>query len=313
MPDPAIQITNLVKVYKERSESPVRALDGLSLEVRSGEIFGLLGRNGAGKTTLLRILTTLIRPTGGSARVFGFDVERQGLDVRKNICAVLQENALETFLTVKDNLTTYARFHAIPPYERERRAIKAMEMFGLSEHANKKVMDLSGGLKRRLQVAKVFTIDKPIVFLDEATTGMDPVNKRAVLNAIREQADKGRTIFLTTHILQEAEELCDRIAVINDGAVIASGDVGTIKSLASNVFELVITFESLTEEILAQLRELPAFRFEQAGNTVELSVSDVESHLLETLAALARKSRITQLEINSGSLEDAFIALLGKK
>ena len=312
MPDIAIQTNDLVKVYKEHSRSPVRALNGLSLEVHRGEIFGLLGRNGAGKTTLLRILTTLIKPTAGSARVLGLDVEHQGLDVRRNICAVLQENALETFLTVKDNLTTYARFHSIPSHEREKRARKAMELFGLSEHANKKVMDLSGGLKRRLQVAKVFTIEAPIVFLDEATTGMDPVNKRAVLEAIREQADKGRTIFLTTHILQEAEELCDTIAVINNGIVIASGDVRTIKALASNVFELVITFESLADDILVQLRVLSSSRFEQKGNTVELCVSDVESHLLETLAQLSRKSRITRLEINSGSLEDAFITLLGR-
>lgn len=312
MADVAIQTTDISKVYKGKSLNPIRALDGLNLTVRRGEIFGLLGRNGAGKTTLIRILTTLIPASSGSASVLGFDVHTNGLDVRENICAVLQENALEMFLSVKDNLTTYARFHSVPSHEREARALRAIEQFGLGDHINKKVMDLSGGLKRRLQVAKVFMVDKPIVFLDEATTGMDPINKRAVLDAIREQATKGRTIFLTTHILQEAEELCDTIAIINRGKIIATGDVNTIKSLASNVFDLSITFESLTEEILQTLRSIPSLRFEQKHTTVELCVKDVESHLLETIAQLSRSSRITQLEVSSGTLEDAFIELLGK-
>jgi ABC-2 type transport system ATP-binding protein len=216
------------------------------------------------------------------------------------------------FLSVKDNLTTYARFHSVAPSERERRATNAIEQFGLGEHIHKKVMDLSGGLKRRLQVAKVFMVDKPIVFLDEATTGMDPVNKRAVLDAIREQANKGRTIFLTTHILLEAEELCNTIAMINRGKIIATGDVNAIKSLATNVFELTITFESLTDEIIQRLRALPSTRFEQKRNTVELCVNDVESHLLQTITELSRTSKITQLEVSGGTLEDAFIELLGK-
>ncbi len=303
---------NLVKIYKETSRNPVRALNGLSVAVREGEIFGLLGRNGAGKTTLIRILTTLIKPTSGSAKVMGMDVATQGLEVRKNICAVLQENALEIFLSVKDNLLTYARFHSIPSHERERRAMRAIEQFGLEEHVNKKVMDLSGGLKRRLQVAKVFMVDKPVVFLDEATTGMDPINKRAVLEAISEQSKRGRTILLTTHILHEAEELCDSIAIINDGKIVATGNVNTIKSYASQVHDINITFQSLTGDVLTQLRTLSPLRLEQEGNTVVMSVNGIESVLFEEIAKLARDYPILHLEINSGSLEDAFVELLGK-
>ena len=230
---PAIDIRDLVKVYHPRRAEPVRALDRLSLQVGTGEIFGLLGRNGAGKTTLLRILTTLIPPTEGSASVLGFDLHRHPLEIRKRLCVVLQENAVEIFLSVVDNLATYARFHAIPRNEVSGRIERVLDQFGLTEHRNQKVNDLSGGFKRRVQVAKVFMVDKPLVFLDEATTGMDPINKRATLDAIREQARQGRTILLTTHILEEAEELCDTIAIIDRGRVVATGDLPTIKSLIS--------------------------------------------------------------------------------
>ena len=155
-------------------------------------------------------------------------------------------------------------------------------------------------------------VDKPIVFLDEATTGMDPINKRAVLDAIREQATKGRTIFLTTHILQEAEELCDTIALINKGKIIATGDVNFIKSLATNVFEISMTFESITDEIIGQLCSLDAIRFEQKGNTADLCVKSVDGPLLETIARLSRISTIVHLEVNGGTLEDAFVELLGE-
>ena len=154
----------------------------------------------------------------------GLDVVRRSLEVRSSICVVLQENAVEVFLSVEDNLRTYARFHSIPRGGDPRRSGRVMEQFGLGEHRKQKVIDLSGGLKRRVQVAKVFMVDKPVVFLDEATTGMDPINKRATLDAIRDQARQGRTIVLTTHILQEAEELCDRIAIIDRGSVVALGD-----------------------------------------------------------------------------------------
>ncbi len=311
--DSAIQTVNLEKIYKEHSKSPVHALKGVSLSVRRGEIFGLLGRNGAGKTTLLRILTTLIQPTRGTASVFGLDVQHHGLEVRKQICAVLQENALELFLSVKDNLTTFARFHSLSSYEREKRALQAIEQFGLGEHRNTKAMDLSGGLKRRLQVAKVFMVDKPLVFLDEATTGMDPINKRAVLDAIREQAKQGRTIVLTTHILQEAEELCNTIAMINKGTIIATGNVNAIKALGSTVYELSMTFESLTDDAMERLRSLHPVRIEQNGNTVDMCVNGIESNVLETISKLSMKSKIIHLEVNTGTLEDAFVELLGDK
>jgi ABC-2 type transport system ATP-binding protein len=310
---PAITTRNVVKIYAEKSAAPVRALDGLDLDVQRGEIFGLLGRNGAGKTTLLRILTTLTRPTEGEAAVNGFDVVLSPLRVRQSICVVLQENAVEIYLSVMDNLTTFARFHGVPSAEIVSRAERVIDQFGLGDVRSQMVIDLSGGLKRRVQLSKVFMVDKPIIFLDEATTGMDPINKRTTLDAIRQQARQGRTVFLTTHMLQEAEELCDRVAIIDRGRCVALGDLPTIKGLASDVYDVSITFENLTPETHQALHMLPLLNKTVRANTVLLSVKGKDITPLDVLTALARTSTILHFEVTSASLEDVFLELLQRE
>jgi ABC-2 type transport system ATP-binding protein len=309
----AIATNDLVKVYGEKSRTPARALDGLAIEVNKGEIFGLLGRNGAGKTTLIRILTTLIRPTSGSASVMGWDVVRDPLQVRKQICAVLQENAVEIYLSVADNLDTYARFHSVPLPEIRRRSERVLDQFGLGEYRHQKVIDLSGGLKRRVQVAKVFMVDRPVVFLDEATTGMDPINKRATIDAIRGEAQQGRTIVLTTHVLSEAEELCDTIAIIDRGKCLVRGDLQTIKALSSRAFDMTMTFDSLTDAILAELRQLPLLKMTRKLDSVELCVKGKELTAIEILNRLSRKYTITQFEVSGATLEEVFLELLDQR
>jgi ABC-2 type transport system ATP-binding protein len=309
---PAIQVDDVVKVYGEKSPQPVRALDGLSLTVRQGEIFGLLGQNGAGKTTLLRILTTLIRPTSGTVKVLDLDVVRRGFDVRKNICAVLQENAVEVYLSVEDNLATYGRFHSILRRDIARRADRVMEQFRLGDYRTQKVIDLSGGLKRRVQVAKVFMVDKPVVFLDEATTGMDPINKRTTIDAIREQARQGRTIFLTTHILEEAEELCDTIAIIDHGKRIALGNPQSVKALGSPIMGIRITYASLPEGAESAVYRLPLTRLERRNATLDITVNANRISPFEVLNLLGSLGTVLHLEVSAGTLEDAFIELLGR-
>lgn len=309
----AIEIENLVKIYRVKSARPTRALDGLSFSVQQGEIFGILGENGAGKTTLLRILTTLLLPTSGRATLMGLDVEQSPYDVRKNICAVLQESAVEVYLSVEDNFKTYARFHSIPPREARIRVDQAIDRFGLGEVRKRKVIDLSGGLKRRVQVAKVFMVDTPVVFLDEATTGMDPVNKRGTLDTIREQARQGRTIVLTTHLLLEAEELCDRIAIIDRGSVLAVGDPGTIKSLGSAIVEIHVTYESLDEGALSDLSRLPLLKLDRRHLTLDVSVNAKQISPFDVLQKVGQLGRVLSFEVSSGSLEDAFIELLAKR
>ena len=308
----AIAVDNVVKVYRGRSAAPVRALDGLSMEVKSGEVFGLLGRNGAGKTTLLRILTTLVEPTAGHVSVMGHDVQKEPYEVRKNICAVLQENAVELYLSVVDNLATYARFHSIRREEARTRIDAAIEQFGLEEYRNQKVIDMSGGTKRRVQVAKAFMVDTPLMFLDEPTTGMDPITKRTTLDALRGEASRGRTVFLTTHILQEAEELCDRIAIIDHGRIVAQGDLRTIKSLASDMVDVSLTFGEVTAQLLEELSRIPLLKLTRQHNTFEFSIRGREQSALDIITRLAVSHPIVEVEIRGATLEDAFLELLGR-
>ena len=184
----AIQVLDLRKVYRPHSAAPVVAIDGLTLEVSSGEIFGLLGPNGAGKSTLIKILSTITRPTSGRAAVNGFDVTAEPLQVRRSIGVVLQAAATEMFLSVRENLVTYGLFHGLTRREALHRTVEIAELFGLTEHLAEKSWDLSGGYRRRLQVAKTFLVDTPVLFLDEATSGMDPVIKRQVIERIRDRA-----------------------------------------------------------------------------------------------------------------------------
>jgi len=309
---PAIDVRDLVKLYRRKSGHSVRALDGLSLRVEQGEIFGLLGRNGAGKTTLLRILTTLIHPTAGSASVMGLDVVEHPYEVRKRICTVLQENAVELYLSVADNLATYGRFQSIPPRDIKQQVARVLEQFELDEYRNQKVIDLSGGLKRRVQVSKVFMVNRPVIFLDEATTGMDPINKRATIEAIRNQARLGRTIFLTTHILQEAEELCDTITIIDHGRTVAQGNLQTIKSLSSRAFDMSITFDELTDVILHDLEQLPLLKLTHKHHTAEICVKGSELSALSILKTLAERYTILHFEVGRATLEEVFLEILGQ-
>jgi ABC-2 type transport system ATP-binding protein len=308
MPVPAIEVKRLVKVYREG----IRALDELSLTVPQGSIFGLLGPNGAGKSTLLKILTTLVRATSGSASVLGIDVHAHPLAVRRSICVVLQQNAVEQFLSVRDNLRTYGRFQHLDRGRIDERSERVMDLFGLSEERDRKVIDLSGGFKRRVQVAKVFMSDAPVIFLDEATTGMDPINKRATLEAIAAEAKRGRTIFLTTHILDEAEQLCDSIMFIDKGRALVEGDLYAIKAMARQIFEVSVTFDALTDELRGIALAVPHRALEFVGTTVVLKVDAAVVAPSEVIAMLSRAGSASGYEVRGASLEDIFVQLLGE-
>ena len=234
MSNVAICVEHLVKVYR-RGGRETRAVDDLSFSVPRGAIFGLLGPNGAGKTTALRVLTTLTRPTSGRAAVLGHDVVQAPLEVRRRIGVVIQEQAADLLLSVRDNLLTFARFHGQRGAALRRKADELMGRFDLGGVADRKVQDLSGGSRRRVQVAKMFLVDVPVLFLDEFSTGMDPILKRSVMDLLRAHAVQGRTIVLTTHILTEAEELCDEILIMCGGRQIARGSVPALKRLADRV------------------------------------------------------------------------------
>jgi ABC-2 type transport system ATP-binding protein len=316
MSDVAIRVDNLAKVFRARmgrlSFREIRAIDDLSFTVARGAIFGLLGPNGAGKTTTLRVLTTLVRPTAGRASVLGFDVVRQARDVRREIVVVIQEQAAELLLSVRENLLTFARFHGRTGRAVRLRAERVLDDLGLAAESTRKVQDLSGGFRRRVQVAKIFMVDTPIVFLDEFSTGMDPLLKRSVMDLLRREVNRGRTIVLTTHILHEAEELCDDILIIDKGRQIARGDLNALKLLSERVYEVTLTFERIPDDLEVVLAMHRPVRTRVSQNTLHVALKEDESRMLAMIAALAERSPVLRVEINGASLEDIFIELTQK-
>lgn len=309
MSDP-IAVQDLVKVYSTRRGTPVRALDGMTFRVAAGQIFGLLGPNGAGKTTLIKILTTLTLPVSGRAWVLGRDVVREPLAVRRSIAVVLQENAVELFLTVRDNLITFGKFHGLSLTEAGRRADRVLEQFRLGEYAQQKAQDLSGGYRRRVQVAKMFTVSTPILFLDEATIGMDPIIRRDFLSLLREEASNGRTIFLTTQNLGEAEELCDTILIMNRGRILAHGDLPSLKMLSHQMYDVVLTVKEVNGNLREFLSGLRLPRLQIKDTSVEFTVKGDEHSVLQIVEEVSRRATLLKFEVEGASLEDVFLELL---
>jgi ABC-2 type transport system ATP-binding protein len=306
----AIEVESLKKVYRSGTGEPVVALDGVSFTVPVGHIYGFLGPNGAGKSTLIKILTTMTTPTSGHAAVHGFDVVRRPLDVRKHIAVVLQQTAVETMLSVQDNLLIYARLHGVSSAEAQRRMSAVLEEFDLAEKARETVHDLSIGTKRRVQVAKMFMVDSPVMFLDECTTGMDPLMKRRVLDRIRAEARKGRTVFLTTQILSEAEQLCDTIMIIDRGRTLASGTLDDLRRLSEQMFRVDLTFSNVNDGVHERLRSLQPVELHIDGKNVEMLFRGEQSSLLEKLAEISRSAPITRFEVHGADLEEIFVALV---
>jgi len=309
VPDAAIAVRDLVKTFQRRGQSEIRAVDGLTFSVRRGSIFGLLGPNGAGKTTTLKMLTTLLRPTSGQIAVEGYDPIKDPLEVRRRIAVVIQESAAELFLSVLDNFSTFGRFHGLSPEAIRTRTEDVLDQFELRSEASRKVMDLSGGFKRRVQVAKVFMIDTPVVFLDEFSSGMDPILKRSVMARLRQESARGRTIVLTTQILSEAEDLCDDILIMKSGRQAARGDIHTLKMLSGGLFEISVTFADVPQNIEQALSAYRPLRVEVNQNTVLITVRGEESSVLDLVAHLGRLGRVLRLEVSGASLEDIFIEL----
>ena len=209
----------------------LRAVDGLSISVEAGEVFGLLGPNGAGKTTVIKMLCTLLPPTSGTARVAGFDIVRQATDVRRMIGYVPQLLSADGSLTGYENLLVFAKLYDLPRAERESRVREALSYMGLSEVADKMVREYSGGMIRRLEIAQSMLHQPRLLFLDEPTLGLDPLARKAVWGHIEQlRADYGTTILLTTHFMEEADNLCHRVAILYRGKVVVIGAPADLKA-----------------------------------------------------------------------------------
>jgi ABC-2 type transport system ATP-binding protein len=308
----AIDISDLHKLYRSNAGEPVRALDGVSFQVPQARIHGLLGPNGAGKSTTVRILSTITEPTSGRAAVMGFDVARQPLEVRRQMTVVLQHTAAETLLTVRDNLLIYAYLHGVSRRAAHARLKAVVEEFELGERLRDTVQELSIGTKRRIQVAKIFMLDSPVIILDEATTGMDPFMKRRVMDRLRAEARQGRTILLTTQILSEAEELCETITILNRGRAMASGTLQELRKLSARMFRVSLTFADDHADLAGRLQTLAPVELQIDGRAVEMLFHGEEASLLGRLAEVSRTAPIQNFEVRGPTLEEIFMTLIDK-
>jgi ABC-2 type transport system ATP-binding protein len=223
---PAIEVSALEREFS----GGLRAVDGVNLQVAEGEIYAFLGPNGAGKTTTVRMLTTLLRPTGGSAQVAGYDVVEDAASVRRSIGVALQEAALDPLMTGNELIRLQATLHGLLGDEAERRCSALIERVGLSNAADRRVGTYSGGMRRRLDLAAALVHEPQVLFLDEPTTGLDPVSRKAIWQEVEALNRDGTTVFLTTQYLEEADQLADRVGIINGGRIVAEGTPASLKA-----------------------------------------------------------------------------------
>jgi len=303
--DAAISVRAVTKRY-----GALTALDSFDLEVERGTIFALLGPNGAGKTTLIRILTTLMRPTAGEAYVSGLNTAQQGKEIRRQIGVVPQENSLDRYLTARENLELHARLHTMEPKKYKERIDELLELFGLAGRQHDFPDTFSGGMQRRLVVARALIHEPEVLFLDEPTTGLDPQSRRAVWDYIRSIAGK-MTIFLTTHYLEEAEQLCERIAIMDHGRLITMGSSTELKAQLTGGAVYEIEFADEAEHYSAALRKMSCVgRLETSGRVVSVTLERWEC-LAEVVSAL-NGAELRRISLREKTLEEVFISLTGK-
>jgi ABC-2 type transport system ATP-binding protein len=331
-PEQLVEVSELVKRYPR---SPVNAVDGVSFTVRQGETFGLLGPNGAGKTTTIGVLTTRVRPTGGSARIGGVDVVRDPVEARRQLAVVPQRNNLDRSLSVRDNLIFHAAYHGVPPRERQARADELLAQFGLLERAGAKPEFFSGGQTQRMMIARALMHAPRVLFLDEPTTGLDPAARLFVWDRLRELSEQGVTLLLTTHDMDEAATLADRVGIMDHGRLLALDTPQELMRSLSEETTLELTTETEPGgDVLAALSALAGVERveplqsgtdrngadgeqaggEDPGHRVRLYLTSEGAQLVAPAASLLaeRGLALSAVKLGSPTLEDVFIHLTGR-
>ncbi|MBB0246964.1 ATP-binding cassette domain-containing protein [Streptomyces alkaliphilus] len=307
----AIHAEGLVKTFGD-----VRALDGVDLDVPEGTVLGLLGPNGAGKTTAVRILTTLLHPDSGHAEVAGLDVLTQPNEVRRSIGLSGQFAAVDEYLTGRENLRMVARLYQLSAADARRRADELLERFNLAEAADRIAKNYSGGMRRRLDLAAALVVSPPVMFMDEPTTGLDPRNRQALWEVIKELVAGGTTLLLTTQYLEEADHLADSIAVVDHGRIIARGTSDELKRRSGgDVVEVIVRDASRVEETRAVLTRLSDGEAGVDTHTRRLTVPAVGGAklLVEVIRELdAAGIAIDDIGLRRPTLDDVFISLTGR-
>ena len=297
-----VEVRRLYKYYGD-----IRAVDGLSFEVESGEIFGMLGPNGAGKSTTVEIVEGIRKMDRGEVRVLGLDPRADSAKLRNIIGIQLQATSLYSRLNVREHLRMFGRL-----YERSRDPEEIIDLVGLRERVSGLAKDLSGGQQQRLSVGLALINDPEVVFLDEPTTGMDPQARRHLWDVVTAMREQGKTVLLTTHYMEEAEYLCDRVAIVDHGKIIALDRPR--KLIAEHFAESTITFVPDGETDLEELRRLPAVTNAMSVNgTVELFSADIPATIGALLAhATENEIQIADLHVRRATLEDVFLKLTGR-
>jgi ABC-2 type transport system ATP-binding protein len=306
----AIETSGLVKLFGD-----TRAVDGVDLQVARGLVYGLLGPNGAGKTTTIRVLSTLLRPDGGAARVFGHDVVREPDAVRARVTLTGQFASVDLDLTGRENLVLLARLLGYSRRDARARTMELLEVFGLAEAGGRQVKTYSGGMRRRLDIAASLVVTPELLFLDEPTTGLDPRNRNQVWRIVRSLVAAGTTVLLTTQYLDEADQLADRLAVIDHGKLIAEGTPGELKASTGRAnLRVRLDHPEQRPEAERVLSAALGVRAQLERDQAALSARvDDADHAAAALAQLTRAGiRMTGFALGQPSLDEVFLTLTGR-
>jgi len=295
-----------------KSYDGILAVDSIDLSVPTGKIFGFLGPNGAGKTTTIKLLTTLVPPTGGTIRILGMDAISHPLEVRKRIGVVLQQPSYEPTLSVERYIEKYAMMWNVDKRLQKDRIEELLLAFDLQDIRKKKNDDLSIGHRRRVQVAREFVHDMDLLFLDEPTVGLDPSARRSLLDYIKKRVREGLTIFFTTHILEEAEYLCDEIAIINKGKIIAVDTPAELKNKFGREKTTKIHIDTVRKDLSVLLQGISDYQIDyNSGTTITIQSHSSENILLKILQILTvNKIPIEDLSVVPTSLEEIFLTMV---
>lgn len=309
--DWAVEAHGLVKTFGDN-----RAVDGVDLNVRAGTIYGVLGPNGAGKTTTIRILATLLKADAGSAQIFGYDVEKEPQLVRQLIGVTGQYASVDESLSAMENLIIFSRLLGLGRTDAKRKALNLLEEFGLMEAAKRPLKKFSGGMRRRLDLAASLIAQPPLIFLDEPTTGLDPRTRNQMWETIRRLVNEGSTVLLTTQYLQEADELADRVAVIDRGQVVAEGTVNELKeSVGTSSLHLSIQNEQYMQEARLMVERVlnvqSAVSMEGGKITAPMADADRVTDLLITLREAG--IQLAELSVQKPTLDEVFLSITGRK
>ncbi|HEV2464821.1 MAG TPA: ABC transporter ATP-binding protein [Acidobacteriaceae bacterium] len=308
-----VDITGLTKIYRDKHQS-VTAVDGIDLAVEPGELFGLLGPNGAGKTTTIGVCTTRTLPTSGRVHIAGVDVVAQPAKARRNIGVVPQYNTLDRSLTIFENLYFHCKYFGFSGAEARDRSNSLLKQFHLLERAKSFPSQLSGGLQQRIQIARAIAHRPKVLFLDEPSAGLDPQSRIAMWEAVRELRAEGITVVLTTHYMEEADALCERVAIIDRGKVLALDSPEKLKTTlgANTRIELALRSEDSASPLAEKLRALPQIRsVEPISGGLRLLAREIEG-LLPQLMEATHNHGVRDISINEPSLETVFIELTGR-